>query len=178
MRKKRKRCSEAELDRIISEYGDQVLRFCSLYLKGDCYLAEDAAQETFLVVYRKYGDLHDKFSEFAWIIQIAKNQCRNILRKKYLHIEILCEMVEKREQKEEGKKKSLVDEIQKLTWREREAVVMYYYQELSVKEIAEILKVREPTVRQRIKRGLDKLKMVLESEGLYGKDMEQEVKFL
>ncbi len=49
--------SEETLKRLISQYGDSVLRMCCLYLK-DYQLAEDITQETFLRVYRKYDLLN------------------------------------------------------------------------------------------------------------------------
>ena len=45
--------SEVELERLINQYGDGLLRVCLLYLK-DYALAEDAVQETFLRAYRSY----------------------------------------------------------------------------------------------------------------------------
>ena len=45
--------SEDTLKRLVRDYGNDVLRMCSLYLK-DYQLAEDITQETFLRVYEKY----------------------------------------------------------------------------------------------------------------------------
>ena len=46
--------SEAELERMIAQYGDGLMRVCLLYLK-DYASAEDAVQETFLRAYKSYS---------------------------------------------------------------------------------------------------------------------------
>ena len=71
--------SEETLKRLISQYGDSVLRMCCLYLK-DYQLAEDITQETFLRVYRKYDLFENRASEKNWILKIAVNLCKNYMR--------------------------------------------------------------------------------------------------
>lgn len=159
------RCSEEELQRIVTLYGDQVLRFCTAYL-GDRQLAEDAAQETFLAVYENYGTFSGKSSELTWITRIAINKCKNIRRKRYFNFETLHEgLLPPIHTPEETSYPSLLDEIAKLPPKEREAILLYYYQELNIREIAACCKAKETTVCQRLKRGRDKLKIALERMG-------------
>lgn len=162
------RCSEDELRQLVKTFGDQILRLCTAYL-GDRQLAEDAAQETFLAIYEKYGTFSNKSTELTWITRIAINKCKNIKRKKYfnhethetLHEEHLLHM----QNPEETPSLGLLDEIQKLPPKEREAILLYYYQEMSAKEIAACCKATESAVCQRLKRGRDKLKIALERKG-------------
>ena len=61
-----------DLERIVNEYGDALLRMCFLYLK-DHAMAEDAVQETFLRAFRHQDDFQGKSSVKTWITRIAIN---------------------------------------------------------------------------------------------------------
>ena len=71
--------TEENLERLMNDYGDSILRMCYLYLK-DYHLAEDAAQDTFIKVIKSYDSFHNKSSEKTWITRIAINCCKNIMR--------------------------------------------------------------------------------------------------
>ena len=60
------------LERLINEYGDSLLRMCYLHLK-DYHLAEDAVQETFIKAMRSYDSFGHRSSEKTWIMRIAIN---------------------------------------------------------------------------------------------------------
>ena len=62
--------------RLVDRYKDQVLRMCFLSLR-DRTLAEDAAQETFLKVYRKMESFRGESSEKTWIMKIAPATLQN-----------------------------------------------------------------------------------------------------
>ncbi len=181
---------EVFMDRIITDYGTQILRFCMMYLGGDQYLAEDAAQETFLAVFQNYGTFKQESSELTWITRIAINKCKNIRRKKFFQLEIPGLQTESSNPGHTGLDalgqmglspyhwSSIAEErpennpilsssIQNLPPKEREAILLYYYQELQVHEIASLCNIKENTVRQRLKRGRDKLKSMLEELGIH-----------
>lgn len=71
--------SAAGLERLMEEYGTGLLRLCALQL-GDAALAEDAAQETLLRAWRRYGTFRGEAAERTWITAIALNVCRDLLR--------------------------------------------------------------------------------------------------
>ena len=71
--------SAADLERLMEEYGTGLLRLCALQL-GDAALAEDAAQETLLRAWRRYGTFREAAAERTWITAIALNVCRDLLR--------------------------------------------------------------------------------------------------
>ena len=68
-----------EIERMMREYGDSLLRMCIIYLK-DRALAEDAVQETFIKVYQKYYTFNQISEEKTWIMRIAINVCKNYMR--------------------------------------------------------------------------------------------------
>ncbi len=71
--------AEQILERLMREYGDSVFRMCYLYLR-DYYLAEDATQETFIKAMKSYDSFLHNSNEKTWLIRIAINSCKNIMR--------------------------------------------------------------------------------------------------
>ena len=73
------RNSAPDMDMLVKQYGDSLLRMCFLYLK-DIHLAEDAVQDTLLKVYEKYSGFDQNCAEKTWMMRIAINVCKNYLR--------------------------------------------------------------------------------------------------
>ncbi len=158
--------SDDEIAKIVNEYGNSVMRMCYLYLK-DYQLAEDVTQETFIKVYEKISTLQNRAALKTWIISIAINLCKNQLRThwfKMITLEHFPEVPCKDEYSSLLEKSVISAEIMKLQPKYREVILLYYYQELSVKEIAHILNAKETTILQRLKRAREKLKPALEED--------------
>ena len=154
--------TEQLLERRMNEYGDVILRMCFLYLK-DYYLAEDAAQETFIKAMRSYDSFQHKSDEKTWLTRIAINCCKSTMRTRWFKMvrtdnsdnikEYRVNQIEEFLEKE-----SMANAIMKLNENERKLIILYYYQELPVKEIAMIIGKKENTVNQQLRRAREKLK--------------------
>lgn len=153
-----------EIDRIIREYGNAILRMSYLMLK-DYHLAEDVVQDTLIQVIKKYNTLQDKNKEKAWIMKIAENQCRNQLRGQWFKKIVLYEE-NKEIDKEivEIEEDNIISDVLKLKEKYREVILLYYYQELSIKEISTVLGKKESNVQQLLKRAREKLKEGIEND--------------
>lgn len=157
------------LERLINEYGDALLRMCYLQLK-DYQLAEDAVQETFIKAMKAYDTFEHKSSEKTWITRIAINTCKNIMRNHWFRIiknnmdtripDICGNPID-----EFHEKASMSGAILKLKMSDRKMIVLYYYQELSVKEIAEITGKTQSAVMQCLNRARKRLKKILMEDG-------------
>ncbi|MBQ7432627.1 MAG: RNA polymerase sigma factor [Lachnospiraceae bacterium] len=155
---------EQEFEDLVKQYGTELLHICLMYLKN-YQLAEDAVQETFLAVYQNYGKFKGNSSLKTWMTRIAMNKCKNILRKKYLQVECLPLDLQIPKEGEWGKierEMTVTKAIVELPRKEREVMIAYYYQGLSVKEVAELYQLKEAAVMQRMKRARNKLKNRLE----------------
>lgn len=161
--------AEELCNRLINEYGDSIFRICFLYLK-DYYLAEDAAQETFISAVQAYNSFKSEASEKTWLTRIAINKCKNIMKTKWFRILRLdvseCyELTDERDFAQElMTKDSVSSAIMKLDNKSREVILLYYYQELSIKEIAFITNKNENAVLQQLHRARNKLKSFLKED--------------
>ena len=155
--------NESNINRLVETYGDEILRMCFLYLK-DIHLAEDALQDTFIKVYKNYSKFQGKSSEKTWIIRIAINVCKNYLRSswwKRVDVKACLESIPALQNNRQND--DLIIAIMQLSSKYKEVVLLYYYQGLKIREIAETLNIPESTVAVRLKRARAKLKIDLEA---------------
>ncbi len=153
--------SEAELERMIAQYGDGLLRMCLLYLK-DYASAEDAVQETFLRAYKSYATFEGRSSEKTWLTAIAVNVCKNILRSPW-HKRNAGEAALEKLQYEnpEMGDPTVSRAILRLPTEQRTAVILFYVQGLKIREIAKVMKVPTATISSRLSRAREKLRTEL-----------------
>lgn len=157
---------------LMKRYGYSVFWMCYAYLK-DYQLAEDVAQETFIRVYQHYGKFHNQSSVKNWIIRIAINLCKSQKMTHWWKKQLCEDIMEVEEEIEERfeavlNQQIIFEEISKLSPKYREAILLYYYQDFKISEIAVIMGEKDSTIKSRLKRAREKLKprlkMVLGAE--------------
>lgn len=118
--------------------------------------AEDAVSEAVLKAYEKLDMLRKKDRFKAWIMQITANEAKRIYakNKKITPIENMEEYMPVFEDEHH----ELWDVVMNLELVYREVILLYFYEQLSIKEIAHILNVPEGTVKSRLSRGKKALK--------------------
>ena len=143
---------------LVHKYYDSVYFYCVRRCYGDCDIASDLTQDIFLKLveslprYRFIG----KFQNYLYTM--AVNTCNNYLKKRHIEqIELTDNFTTERKETVQ-KALDLLPEIQ------REVVILRYYHDLKVKDIATITGVGVSTVQSRIYQGLRKLEKVLERE--------------
>ena len=149
------------MERLITQYGDGVLRVCLLYLK-DYALAEDAVQETYLRAYRSYSRFEGRSSEKTWLTAIAINVCRNMLRSPWRKRTVGEEALQYlRSDDPELPDPTVSRAVMKLPKDQREAVILHYVQGMKIREIAQMLGIPLQTVSSRLSRARQKLRTEL-----------------
>ena len=145
--------------RLLDDWGDQLLRLCTLYLK-DVHLAEDAVQETMLKAWRSAGQFHGGGSETTWITRIAINVCKSYLRSPWKRRRAPAEELDAllAPADDPHVDDTLPRSILALSRPYREVIILHYYQELKAREIADILHVDISTVTARLSRARNKLR--------------------
>lgn len=152
------------LRRWVEQYQLALLRMCYLCLR-DAALAEDAVQETFLKAYLTMPSLRAQRYEKTWLMRIAINTCRDMRRSRwfrYVDRRVTPETLPQAAEPFEEKDEALTLALMKLPERCREIVVLHYYQQLSIAEIARMLNVSASTVSTQLSRGKKKLRAALE----------------
>ena len=155
------------LTRMVAEYQGALLRMCYLYLQ-DASAAQDAVQETFLKAYKGYEAFRGESQERTWLMSIAINVCRDMNRSAWLrHIDrrVTPEDVPlPAPQAEEAL--ALAEAIRRMPNRHRDVILLYYYQDMTIKEVAEALHAAPSTILKRLNQAKDKLKTLLTEDEL------------
>ena len=149
--------TEPDMDAMVNEHGDALLRMCVVYLR-DVPLAEDAVQETFMRAFRAYARFRHECSERTWLTGIAINVCRSMLRSAWRRKVSVVDTLEYLGETYDLPDTTVTEAIMRLPKRQREAVVMHYMEGLKIREIAEALGVPLQTVSSRLKRAREALR--------------------
>lgn len=153
--------SSRELSALIDEYGSCVLNTAYLYL-NDRQLAEDVFQEVFLKAYLKMDTFEARSSVKTWLIRITINQCKDTIKSAYKsrvnvgfdRLDGGCLICQSAEQaaEENYENERLYRAVMSLEPKHRELILLRYYNELSLDEIASILRISNGAVRTRLSR--------------------------
>lgn len=143
--------------------------------------AEDAVQEAFLSAFRALPNLADLNAFEGWLFQITANKCRNILGKagRYTQLPededgntLLDELPEENEGlipasalENQAHREIILSIIEALPQQQKECVLLFYYAELTVAQIAQVMDCSEGTVKSRLNYARKKLREgILERE--------------
>lgn len=155
---------------LINQYQTALLRMCYLYLK-DKALAEDAVQETFIKAYRALPDFRGECSEKTWLMRIAINTCRDMQRTGWFrHVDrhITPEELPEASLPYAAEDEEVTLVIAELPRKCKEVLMLRYYQDMSVTEIAASLNVTPSTVSTQLGRAHKKLRTMLERGRFHG----------
>lgn len=143
------------------EYGEMLYRIAFVYL-GNPDDTEDILQEVFIALLYNSPEFKSKEHEKAWLIRITQNKCINFLKstsRKNIPIDEL-KLPTYSEKQEE--KIDIIKNILSLPPKYKTTVILYYYNDYSVDEIAKALKISKSAVKMRLKRAREILKIELE----------------
>ena len=138
---------------LMTRYGTDIKRFCLLQLR-DTSQAEDAAQDVFIKAWRALSTFRGDSSEKTWLLHIAANTCRDYQRTgwfRFMDRRVTPEDME-RGTAFEFPDDSLSKAITELPALLRQAVTLRYFEELSIREMTQVLGVSEATAKRRIRK--------------------------
>lgn len=140
-------------------------------------MAEDIFQEVFTKVYIALPRFRGEASPRTWIYRIAINQCRDRLRawsvrNVLLLGENLLTLTPHQDETEDHAlaavdREALLQAIMRLPLAFREVVVLYYYEQMDVREAAQALGLSVGTVKSRLHRARLQLREMLAEGGFY-----------
>ena len=140
-------------------YGSMLYKIAMVYL-GNKQDAEEAIQETFIKLIHKSPVFNDQEHKKAWMIRVITNHCKNmqgnLWRKRVVSMKDMDEFFE------QSSDRALMDLVLNLPFKYKSVVHLFYYEDYSVRQIADILQISESAVKMRLQRGRQLLKMDLE----------------
>lgn len=125
----------------------------------------EAIQETIISAYNNLYQLKDKSKLKSWIVKILINKINYIYNKtnhKIISFEETQKYVSNEEKYDSNLKIDMERALNKLKYKERLIIMFRYYEMYSIKEIADLLKMNENTVKTKIRRSIEKIKKYYE----------------
>ncbi len=156
---------------LFAAYGQKAVRTAALISK-DAVLAEDIAQEAFVICLHQIKKLKDPLCFWSWFLKIL-TRCawKNAKEKgKFLSCADISMQTEgmmaedKYPTEEKSMYETLYRAINNLSTKQRTTVILYYFNDLSIKEIAQVTSSLEGTVKSRLFVAKKRLKAVLEGK--------------
>lgn len=120
-------------------------------------IAEDAVQEAAVRSWRKLGNLHPGTEMRPWFLAIVANQCRTFMRGRWWRIVSLDALATTSSQDVEDEVVRGADvrsALRRLSAAQREVIVLHFYLDLPLHEVAAVCGVPVGTVKSRLNRGL------------------------
>lgn len=156
-----KRITEQEFITVVSEASDLMYRLAYGILHNETD-AEDAISESVLKAWENIDNIHNVSRLKNWLLSIVVNESKNMYKKikREVAVERIFEYLDATEVKNENS--DILYILESLKMEQRIVIIMHYFNEMSVKEIAEVLHISTGTVKSRLNRARNNLKLILE----------------
>ncbi|WP_088227069.1 sigma-70 family RNA polymerase sigma factor [Desulfosporosinus sp. FKB] len=140
-------------------YGDMVFKIAMVHL-GNKDDAEEIMQEAFYKLLFKSPTFNNDGHEKAWLIKVTVNLCRDTLRSVW-HKRVI-KMEEIDNYYDDPADFNILKEIISLPMKYKSVIYLFYFEDYSIKQIAQILNSKESAIKMRLQRGRQLLKIELE----------------
>lgn len=146
---------------------DPAYRLAAVML-ADRTAAEDAVQEASVKAWRKLGQLRgDERSLRSWFLSIVANECRMARRQRWWSVVKVAEPRPKAGADASRMSSDLKDAVLRLPAGDRLPLVLFFYLDLPVEEVARTLRVSESAARSRIYRAARRLRSDLGEQDVF-----------
>jgi len=149
------------IEEMVYKYGDILFRICLITL-GNASDAEDAVQETMIKYLQKAPEFENEEHEKAWLITVVVNKCRDILRYRKRYATVNIEEIKEYAKTDEDS--GILDALMKVPEKYRIVMVLYYIEEYSTKEIAQMIGKTISAVKMRLQKGRTLLREIYRKE--------------
>ncbi len=145
------------VETIVYTYGDTLYRLCYIMLQN-CSDAEDVVEETIIKYIEKKPQFKNEEHIKAWLITVAKNKCRDLLRYRLKHSHFNIDEVIETPTEKEKNESDILHVLMTLPEKFRLVLTLYYVEELKIEEIAKIIGKTQSAVKMRLQKGRRLLK--------------------
>lgn len=146
---------------LIQENRASLYRLSKSILKNEADV-QDAISETIIKAYTNIYKLKLMDSFRPWIMKILVNECYNII-KKHKKVELVDDFTDYEGSYEDKTENNLMFYVNKLDEEFKSVIILFYYDDISIKNISIILNISEGTVKSRLSRAKAKLKVMMEN---------------
>lgn len=164
----------SSIDKIIDEHSRYLVRIAYLYVKN-WSTAEDIVQEVFVTYFQKSDQFRNEASLKTYLTKMAANRAKDYLRSWRHKKDVLFDTIFVSDKGadevllEQERLASLEKNLFKLPLKYREPLILFYYDEQSIAEIADYLELNENTVKTRLRRAKQQMKEFFEEEEVESK---------
>lgn len=151
-------------------YGQDLLQLVYTYVK-DKALAQDLTQEIFVKSYEAYPTYKGKSTLKTWMWRIAINHCKDYLKSWYnkniqvtvdAGVDVQAIINVEQQVIRQDEQERLAKTVMELPIMYREVIYLFYFEDYTSKEIACVLSINENTVKTRLRKAKQYLKLQLE----------------
>ena len=140
------------MDQFVSKHYPKIFQYCLLRVR-DRGFAEDLTQETFLKFFQAFERYKHYGKALNYLYVIAGNLCKDYFRKEgRIEVSELPEEIAVEHMGQVEKRMEIYEALDKLPEEIREVVILFFFQELSQKEIARMLGIKLSLVKYRVSR--------------------------
>lgn len=136
-------------------------RLSKSILKNDADV-QDAISETIIKAYTNIHKLKLLDSFKPWIMKILVNECYSII-KKHKKIDLVADFTDYEGSYEDKTEGNLMFYVNQLDDEFKSVIILFYYDDISIKNISIILNTSEGTIKSRLSRAKAKLKVMMEN---------------
>lgn len=157
-----------DIEEVIAQHGDYLLKVAYLYVKNEA-TAEDIVQDVFIAFYQKQGQYRQESSLRTYLVKMTVNRSHDYLRswkskRLTLFEKITGKMTNHTPEKEmliKSTKRELIEALFTLSVQYREVLILYYFEDMTTVEIAQLVRCPEATVRTRLQRARKQLAVII-----------------
>lgn len=150
-----------DFEGIYEKYGNMLYKVAFVYL-GNTDNAEDLLQDVFIAYLNSNKQFKNEEHRKAWLIRVTHNKCINLLKSPSRKSTDIDEIQLSCEEEDRDARLDVIKQINLLPTKYKSVIILHYYNDLSVDEIAKILKIGKSAVKMRLKRAREALKIQLE----------------
>lgn len=129
--------------------------------------AEDIMQDVFLKLLRHNKSFNNEEHLDKWLTVVCVNESKNYIKSPFRKNTVLLDEAKDLYTFDTVNDYDIFKSVMSLPKKERTAIHLFYYEDLPVKEIAKMLKIKESAVKTRLSRGRKHLKEMLGDELIY-----------
>ena len=154
---------DTSIENVVKTYSNMLFKLCFTILRNN-EDAEDAVSDVFLKYISAAITFADREHEKAWLIKVATNVCKNMLKfnkvRRHVNIDDVAEYCKSENDI------NVLTELLSLPTKYKTVLYLYYVEEYKTSEIAHMLSISPAAARKRLQYGRDMLKIEYEKEVL------------